>query len=105
MLEQGVFEDSTPSPLGPIQHVWWNPGWLPMTSNFGGAHQCVDMRPDYGGKMGQIVDFSPEVGPVRILATSFAIWISQFADDLEADKYRFDTAELWLVPIKSRKKA
>ena len=100
-VEQGLFDNSHPSPKGPIKKTWWNVKWLPITHNSGGDHQCIDMDPDKRGHVGQVIRFSHEVGPVEVLAPSFEHWLLRFAEGLEAGKYRFDEEDLWIVPVES----
>lgn len=78
----------TPQALaGPIQPVWWHPAWLPVTGDGAGNHWCLDLAPASGGQVGQIIDFDHEVGPTKVLATSFQELLSTFADQLEAGVY------------------
>lgn len=96
---QGLFENVQSTPEGPIKSTWWNLKWMPVTHNSGGDHQLLDMDPDKGGTVGQIVDFSHEAGALRVLASSFGDWLLQFSQDLKNGKYRFDENDLWLVPV------
>jgi cell wall assembly regulator SMI1 len=97
LVQAGTFASAKPVPTGPIKQIWWNPKWIPLTHNAGGDHQCSDMDPDKGGTVGQIIKFSHEVGPQRVLANSFTRWLTEFADELESGRYRFDEDEGWLV--------
>jgi cell wall assembly regulator SMI1 len=98
-LEQGIFDNAPSSPDGPIKKVWWNLKWVPLTHNSGGDHQCIDMEPEKRGQIGQVINFSHEVGPLNVLAPSFQVWLLRFAKDLELGKYRFDEDELCLFPV------
>ncbi len=78
----------TPQALaGPIQPVWWHPAWLPVTGDGAGNHWCIDLAPAAGGQVGQIIDFDHEVGPTKVLATSFQELLATFAAQLEAGVY------------------
>jgi hypothetical protein len=48
--------------------------------------------------VGQIISFSHEVGPVRVLADGLGTWLRAYAAGLEAGRYRYDLDELWVVP-------
>jgi cell wall assembly regulator SMI1 len=74
-----------PSPVGPIKSVWGNKKWVPITDSSGGHILCIDMDPAEGGKVGQVLDFCHETGPLRVVAASFREFLSQYADDLEAN--------------------
>jgi cell wall assembly regulator SMI1 len=72
---------------GPIQPVWWHPSWLPLTGDGAGNLWCLDLAPSPEGKIGQIIDFDHEVGPTKVIATSFQELLSTFAAQLEAGHY------------------
>lgn len=98
LVHEKAFEKAQPNPKGPIRKVWWNLKWMPITHNAGGDHQCVDLDPDADGSIGQIIKFSHEVGPQKVLAVGLDAWLNELADALEMGKYRFDEYDLWLVP-------
>jgi cell wall assembly regulator SMI1 len=82
---------------GPIKPVWWNPLRLPLTDN-SGDHILADFDPAEGGRLGQILEHSHEVGPERILAPSFGAWLTSLADGLEAGAYVYHEAEETVAP-------
>lgn len=92
------WEGVVTTPKGPIQPVHWSPNWIPISHNNGGDHQCVDLAPVTGGMVGQVIGFSHEVGPLRVLANSFGEWLQAYAADLDAGRYRYDPDDLWVVP-------
>jgi cell wall assembly regulator SMI1 len=51
---------------------------------------CIDMDPAQGGQVGQVIDTSNEVGPLRVLAIGFREYLSQYVDDLGAGKFWYD---------------
>ncbi|MFL5702650.1 MAG: SMI1/KNR4 family protein [Ktedonobacteraceae bacterium] len=72
---------------GPLQPVWWHLHWIPCGHDRGGNLCCIDLAPAPGGSEGQIIDWDHEVGPSRVLASSFLELLSTFANDLEAGEY------------------
>jgi cell wall assembly regulator SMI1 len=85
-----AFEEFTPEPPpGPVKRVWANSKWVPLTESGGGQQVCIDLDPPEGGMLGQAIEFCHETGPIRVLAASWRDFLSQFADDLEAGKYRY----------------
>ena len=66
-------------PEGPIQTDWWNNAWLPLTENDDGDYVCLDFAPAAGGTVGQIIDWSHELGATRVLANSFGEWLAKLA--------------------------
>ena len=85
----GVFADWKAEPEGPIKAMHWNPRWLPLTDCGSGDGYFADLDPATGGQYGQIIEFETGDGPVRVVATGFAAWLSQYASDLEAGRYVF----------------
>jgi cell wall assembly regulator SMI1 len=69
------FDDGRAGPEGPIQAVWWNPRWVPVTWDGGGDHLCIDLDPAPGGMPGQVIYFSHEVGPVEVVAGSWRAYL------------------------------
>jgi cell wall assembly regulator SMI1 len=72
---------------GPLQPVWWHLCWIPCGSDRGGNLCCIDLAPAPGGSEGQIIDWDHEVGPSRVLASSFLELLSTFANDLQSGEY------------------
>jgi cell wall assembly regulator SMI1 len=80
-----------PRPKGPIKTVFWNVRWIPFMDTGAADFFCLDLDPAPGGVLGQIIEYGHDFGPERLIASSFREWFSQFADDLEAGEYRFNT--------------
>jgi cell wall assembly regulator SMI1 len=95
----GLWDGVTTRPEGAIRPVHWNTRWVPISHNNGGDHQCIDLDPARGGTVGQVIQFSHEVGPVRVLAVGFGAWLRTYAEELDAGHYRYDPDELWVVPV------
>ncbi len=84
LVEEGSWDDEVSAPEGPIQKVHYHLKWIPLTHNGGGDHTLIDLAPAKGGKVGQLIDFSHEMGPEGIAATGLAEYLSYLADGLEA---------------------
>ena len=69
---------------------WWNPRWIPLTSNFCGDHHCLDLSASLRGSEGQIILMWHDIDIREIDAPSFKAWLGTFADDLEAGHYVYD---------------
>ena len=80
-------EDGLEWQTGPIQPVWWHQRWIPIGRDRAGNHCCLDLIPAQGGSVGQVIDRDHEVGPSRVLASSFLEVLSAFAQDLETGRY------------------
>lgn len=90
LIENGELDDSVAEPEGPIQPDWWNLKWFPVTHSGSGDHDCIDTDPAEGGISGQVIGFSHETGPERVLAVGFREYLSDYADRLAAGEFRFD---------------
>lgn len=98
LSDDGTFESMEGDAAPQIKSDWWNPRWIPVASNSSGDFVCVDLDPKRGGKRGQVISFW-HAGPRReLLATGFKAWLEQFADDLEAGKYKVEDG--WLTKTK-----
>jgi cell wall assembly regulator SMI1 len=89
-------------PEGPIKKTWWNLRWIPIMETGAGDYGCVDLEPANGGHLGQVISFVDEVGPLRVLASSWQEYLSQFADDLEHGRIRYDTQSERLCVIQPK---
>jgi cell wall assembly regulator SMI1 len=91
LLNMGEFKGNRANPKGPIKEGWWNPLWLPVTSNGGGDHLCIDLDPAPGGEVGQVIDFSHETGPRSVVAPGWRAFLEGYAAELEAGRLTFDS--------------
>lgn len=82
---------------GPIKSIWWNALRLPLTDSSGDA-ATSDFDPPTGGQPGQIIEFDHEVGPRRVLASSFGQWLNGIAEGLENGEYVYYEEELTVAP-------
>lgn len=90
LLEMGEFDGLSPKTSPGISDVWWNTLWIPFASNGGGDYYCIDLAPENGGKLGQIIFHSHESGEHVVLAESLRSYLAKLADDLEAGKFEYD---------------
>lgn len=87
LLQNGDFDGNKATATGPVKPDWWNVRWIPITSNGGGDHICLDVDPASGGRPGQVIQMWHDWGQREVLAESFTAWLSDFADDLEEGCY------------------
>jgi cell wall assembly regulator SMI1 len=91
LLDGGEFEDRQPEAVDPgIRGDWWNVGWIPFTSDGGGDHDCADLAPAPGNRLGQIITMNHENGEHRLVGPSFRHCLYRFANDLEDGLYEYD---------------
>jgi cell wall assembly regulator SMI1 len=87
ILDSGDFEGWESESEKEIRTDWWNPKWIPLTSDWGGNHECLDLAPTEEGDVGQIISMWHDVEERKVIADSFRGWLEQFANDLEAGRY------------------
>lgn len=84
----GVFEFMSGKPAPRVKPDWWNPRWIPVASNSSGDFLCADLDPARSGKSGQIISFLHADAARELVAKDFKSWLTGFAKDLEAGKYK-----------------
>ncbi len=99
LLDSGSFEDWESEPEKKVRTDWWNPKWIPLTSDWGGNYECLDLDPTEEGDVGQIISMWHDDGERRVLADSFRGWLEQFANDLEAGRYALSEEYVGLISI------
>lgn len=65
-------------------------GWLPLTANGGGDHDCRDAR-------GRVFAFSHETGREGEGAPTLHAWLEQFVEELEADRWVYSAEDEQIV--------
>ncbi|NLR78558.1 SMI1/KNR4 family protein [Chitinophaga eiseniae] len=92
-LDAGTFtwrdEPIQSTPDTGIKNDWWNPLWIPFTSDGFGNHLCIDLDPAPGGKHGQIITLWHDDSHRAILAPSFEAWLEDYLTALEKGEYIF----------------
>lgn len=71
---------------GPIKPVFWNKKRIYVTDN-SGDHLTLDLDPPPGGRYGQVLHHSHEVGPTEVVASGWGEFLRVLVDDLESGKY------------------
>ena len=59
----------------------------------------MDFDPAEGGQVGQIIEFSHEIGPTAVLANSFGEWLHELAEGLESGKFVYYPEEETVAPL------
>lgn len=88
LARAGVYQFMQGKPAPRVKSDWWNPRWIPVASNSSGDFLCADLDPARPGKPGQIISFLHADAARELVAKDFKSWLSGFAKDLEAGKYR-----------------
>jgi len=87
LVEAGDFDDCESEPDDGVRSDWFNLAWVPLTYSGSGDHHCLDLDPAEGGQAGQIIQMWHDATERPLVAPTFLAWLSEFADDLEADVY------------------
>lgn len=90
LLDAGTFDQSHAYvvPRGPVKQRWWHQLWVPITVDGTGNCACLDFDPAKGGRIGQVIDMDHAAADRCVLAASFAEFLSDYADRLEAGEFR-----------------
>jgi cell wall assembly regulator SMI1 len=94
LLDDGTFQTDDGQDRGSeaapgIFNVWWSSGWIPLTYDGSGNHDCLDLNPAEGGTYGQIITMWHDDPERKIVAPSFRDWLMQHAEGLESGKLIF----------------
>ena len=70
------------SPEVGIKDDWWNPCWIPITSDGTGDNYCMDLDPTKEGSSGQIIRMTHDMPERELIANSLRKWIDNYVNDL-----------------------
>jgi cell wall assembly regulator SMI1 len=76
---------------GAMHSLAWNFHWVPFTDCGAPSYVCIDFDPSKSSHSGQIIKVDLELAYGKVLASSFREFLSRFADELEAGKFKYDT--------------
>ncbi|MFO0760277.1 MAG: SMI1/KNR4 family protein [Byssovorax sp.] len=77
LFDQGEFEENDEDVEADegVQETWWIPAWIPVTYDFSGNHDVLDMAPGKGGKAGQIVSMWHDDPGRTLEGDDFLSWL------------------------------
>ena len=101
LLDSGTFDEYKSEPEDEIKNDWWNPKWIPLTSDDNGNHFCLDFDPSEKGKSGQIITMWHDGLERELMAESFRDWLTNFADKFEEGIYVYDEEEYYAIVDKT----
>ena len=90
LLDGGDFAGQVSGPDAGIRDDWWNPTWLPLTTNGGGDSHCLDLAPAAGGVSGQVITMVHAEAKRELAARSFGEWLAALADELAQGEWTRD---------------
>lgn len=79
-------------PEGAVDPAYFNPGWVPLTSDGSGGHIGLDFDPWPGGRVGQVIIFGRDEDVKVVLADSLAQFLEWVAGLLESGNFRLNVA-------------
>jgi cell wall assembly regulator SMI1 len=74
-------------PVGAIDPVYINLGWIPITKDFGGNNIGVDLVPGPKGIMGQVIVFGRDEDQKFVIGNSIVEVLNWIADHLESGNF------------------
>ena len=69
-----------------VRSTVWSRGWWPFAENGAGDRLCLDLDPEQGGMLGQVIEFRQEDPHRRRVADGFASWLQERAEALASGK-------------------
>ncbi|KWE64809.1 hypothetical protein WL77_20605 [Burkholderia ubonensis] len=60
-----------------IRGDWYNLKWIPLTHNGSGDHLCVDLDPDEGGRIGQVIRVWHDSPERELVAKRVGEWLAR----------------------------
>lgn len=91
-------------PEGAVDPAYFNPGWVPLTSDGSGGHIGLDFAPWPGGRVGQVILFGRDEDVKVVLAESLGQFLEWVLGLLESGNFRLNAAEsevvLWQFRLK-----
>lgn len=98
---ENVMDGSAPSldevcrsfPCDFVRHVYFDPGWIPLTYDSGGNHIGVDLNPGPNGKRGQVIIFGRDDELHCVLALSWGQFLTDLADELDQGNFSLDNSD------------
>ncbi len=100
LLDSGEFDDYYMTLNTGVVSGWWNSQWIPITSDKSGGHHCLDLSCIPEGSEGQIIMMWHDMDTRETVAPSFKAWLENFADDLKAGHYAYDSTVGWVVDLR-----
>jgi cell wall assembly regulator SMI1 len=86
---EGLSPDDEAEANGPVKPVLWNEKWIPVAANGGGDLLCIDLDPDLGGQIGQVIVWWHETVLREVLYTSFSELLNDYLRDLQTGLFEF----------------
>lgn len=75
--DSGHFRHEEVFPEGGVKSEWWSLAWVPFAYNNSGDYLCVDVGPDAGGVVGQIVAVWHDDGARKVKAKSLSEFLEK----------------------------
>ncbi|MFM2423886.1 MAG: hypothetical protein RLZZ70_273 [Candidatus Parcubacteria bacterium] len=82
ILNENITSFEVVADLG-VKNNWWNPKWIPILTDRNGNYTCMDLDPEPGGKMGQLISFDHETIHREIVISSFLEFMDSYLGDLK----------------------
>jgi cell wall assembly regulator SMI1 len=79
LIAQGEFRTSVALPDRGVAKEWFDPGWVPLTTDGQGDHHCLDLSPGPGGRAGQIIMVWHDSPARQVVADSLMDWLDELA--------------------------
>jgi cell wall assembly regulator SMI1 len=89
LLHAGTFEDVESEADEGVRTDWWHAKWIPFTHNGGGDHYCLDLAPESGGSIGQVITMWHDSGERELLTKNFHEWFEKYVQAVLSGAYTY----------------
>jgi cell wall assembly regulator SMI1 len=90
LQNEGVFDDADELEFNNNKvktDQWWRAKWVPITSDGGGNHHCIDLEPTLEGNSGQVIEMWHDDEIRLLIGDSFKDCFKIIVENLENGKY------------------
>jgi cell wall assembly regulator SMI1 len=84
LLESGEFTSRRTSVGSRLSNTWYNPSWVPITSDGMGNSHCIDISNDRSGVAGQILMLWHDREDRPLIADSLTDWLVQLREQVDS---------------------
>ncbi len=93
-VRTGAFNGKHATPVGPVKAAWWHRSWIPLTYDGAGNYHMVDLAPEPGGTVGQVIRYLHRAPERTVVAPSLHEWLGDLVTELRAGKWRVHKDDL-----------
>lgn len=102
LREEYARADDLVRPEPGVRKCWWTDGWVPFAGDGAGNELCVDVEPDTGGRVGQVIEFVHDHEVRPRVADDLPGWFRGVAGVIERGEWVVVEHEGWFDGLVNR---